>query len=156
MTYIHNYKNEALTFLTDPGQVDCKLGELIEELQSNHGEHFALAIKNLSVTEIVDYALISNAKWSKVNDEIIETALNKDVVKWSQKIEEIKENQAITRICPGAIVMSNTYEEINLSLSEITDSQIHELMKMFNEYSIKITVKFSSLLVRIIRDSESL
>jgi sugar/nucleoside kinase (ribokinase family) len=156
MAYKHNYKNEALEFLTDPGQVDCKLGDILEGLVDEGGEHFVLAIKELSVTEIVNAALLNTARWSQARDKIVEATLNKDVVKWSKKIEEIKENRTITRICPNAKILTNSYEEISLSLSEITDSQIHELTKMFGEYSIKIIVESSSLLVRIIRDTESL
>lgn len=150
------YKNEALQFLLDLGQIDCKLGEILDELTDNHGEHFALVIKDLSVTEIVNAALKDSTKWSHKIDEIVEAALNKDTNKWSLKIDEIKENQAIAHICPNAKILINSYEEIKLSLSEITDFQIDELSKMFDEYSIKITVESSSLLVRIIRDSESL
>lgn len=67
-----------------------KLGELLDELQSNHGEHFYSQIKDLSVTEIVNAALKDSTKWSHKIDEIVEAALNKDTNKWSLKIDEVK------------------------------------------------------------------
>lgn len=161
----YKYRTEAIEFITDNLQSDCKLGVILSELRNQNGSHFATAIEDLTFNEITDAVISENIdKWSKrilelrensTIDEIVEAALNKDITKWSQKIEEIKENQAIIRICPDAKVISNTYEEIKLSLLEITDSQIHELMKMFSEHSIKIVVESSSLLVRIIKDSES-
>mgnify|MGYP003404972046 FL=1 len=159
------YRDSALEFISDDNQVDVKIGTILTELKSNGEEQYASAIEDLTLNEIAEAIVSQNIKkWLKkipelkehsTIDEIVEAALNKDITKWSQKIEEIKENQAIICICPGAKITSNTYEEINLSLSEITDSQIHKLMKMFTEHSIKITVKSSLLLVRIIKDSES-
>lgn len=160
------YRDSALEFISDDNQVDVKIGTILTELKSNGGEQYASAIEDLTLNEIAEAIVSQNIKkWLKkipelkehsTIDEIVEAALNKDITKWSQKIEEIKENQAIICICPDAKIRSNTYEEIRLSVLEITDSQIHELMKMFNEHSIKIAVEYSSLLVRIIKDSESL
>lgn len=161
-----NYRDEAMEFIGSECQGDFKLARILSELKVNSiGEQYAAAVEDLTINEITDAVVSQNIKkWLKrilelqkdsSLDQIIESALIKDVAKWSQKIEEIKENQAIICICPDAKIISNTYEEVNLSLSEITDSQIHELMKMFIEHSIKIAVKSSSLLVRIIKDSES-
>lgn len=162
-----NCRDEAMEFIGSESQGDFKLARILSELKVNSiGEQYAAAIEDLTINEITDAVVSQNIKkWSKrilelqknsSLDEIIESALIKDIAKWSQKIEEIKENQAIVCICPDAKIRSNTYEEIRLSVLEITDSQIHELMKMFNEHSIKIVVEYSSLLVRIIKDSESL
>ena len=158
-----NYRDEALNFIGDNQQVKCKLGFILSELKDGDTLKFASAIEDLTINEITDAVISQNIdKWSKrilefqknsTIDEIVEAALNKDVIKWSQKIEEIKENQAINRICSDAKILINSYEEIKLSLSEITDSQIHELTKMFDEHSIQIVVESYSLIVRIIRDT---
>jgi hypothetical protein len=161
-----NHRNEALEFIGDDEQAKCKLGVILSELINVDALNYANAIEDLTINEITEAVVSQNIdKWSKrvlelrgnsTIDEIIEAALTKDIAKWSKKLEEIKENQDITRICPNAKILTNSYEEIRLSLSEITDSQIHELTKMFGEYSIKITVGSSLLSVRIIRDIQSL
>lgn len=131
------YQEEAKEFLTDKNQIDCTLGFILDEL-SNGGEHFVDAIRNLSVNDIA------------------EAVLAKDLDKWSKRILELRETLQIKQICPDAKIILNTYEEIKFSLLEIADSHIIQLTTMFEDYSIKITVESSSLLVRIIRDKESL
>lgn len=161
-----NYRDEVMEFIGSESQGDSKLGSILNELKlGSVGGLYAKAVEDLTINEITDSVISKNIKkWSKriielqrnsSLDEIVEAVLIEDIVKWSQKIEEIKENQAITRICPDVKIRSNTYEEIRLSVLEVTNSQIDELSKMFSEYSIKIVVEYSSILIKIIRNSES-
>lgn len=130
-----NYRDQVSEFIADEHQSKCKLGDILIGLNDPHALHFLTAFQDLTINEIVDAVVSQNFD------------------KWSKRILELRESLQIRQICPNAKIISNTYEEIKFSLSEITDSQVTELKEMFDEYSIEITVESNLLLVRIIENN---
>lgn len=55
----NRYRNEALEFLHDPDQSGTPLGDLLDDLAANEGEHFVSAIRSLSVMDILTHASAS-------------------------------------------------------------------------------------------------
>lgn len=129
-----DYHDQILEFIGDDSQTDSKLGDILIGLKDPDALHFLAAFQELTINKIVDAVISQNFD------------------KWSKRILEIRENLQIKQICPDAKIVINTYEEIKFSLSEIRDSQVTELTKMFNEYSITITVESNLLLVSISKD----